>query len=40
MIHNPHFTISQWVTTRPFCDAAMRVRDHFVDGYRKAGLAE
>jgi len=40
MIHNPHFTISQWVATRPFRDEAMRVRDHFVDGYRKAGLPE
>jgi len=40
MIHNPHFTISQWVATRPFRDESMRVRDHFVDGYRKAGLPE
>jgi TolB-like protein/Tfp pilus assembly protein PilF len=38
MIHNPHFTISQWVATRPFRDEA--VREHFVDGYRKAGLPE
>lgn len=38
MILNPHFTISQWVATRPFRDEA--VREHFVDGYRKAGLPE
>jgi tetratricopeptide (TPR) repeat protein len=38
MIHNPHFKISQWVATRPFRDEA--VREHFVDGYRKAGLPE
>jgi TolB-like protein len=34
----PHFTISGWVATMPFRDDA--VRDHFVDGYRKAGLPE
>src|SRR5262245_37459698 len=38
MISNPHFTISHWVLTQPFRDVAMR--EHFVDGYRKAGLPE
>jgi len=38
MIRNPHFTISNWTATRPFRDEA--VREHFVDGYRKAGLPE
>ena len=35
---NPHFTISHWVLTQPFRDEAMR--EHFIDGYRKAGLPE
>ena len=38
MISNPHFTISYWVLTQPFRDEAMR--EHFVDGYRKAGLPD
>jgi len=38
MISNPHFTISHWVLTQPFRDEAMR--EHFVDGFRKAGLPE
>ncbi|WP_179296447.1 MULTISPECIES: winged helix-turn-helix domain-containing protein [unclassified Mesorhizobium] len=36
LIGNPHFTTSYWVWTEPFRDTAMR--DHFVDGFRKAGL--
>jgi TolB-like protein/Tfp pilus assembly protein PilF len=36
MVSNPHFTISYWATTQPFQDEA--IREHFVDGYRKAGL--
>jgi tetratricopeptide (TPR) repeat protein len=35
---NPHFTIRQWVETQPFRDEA--ACQHFVDGYRKAGLPE
>jgi tetratricopeptide (TPR) repeat protein len=35
---NPRFTISFWAATQPIRDPAMR--DHFVDGYRKAGLPE
>ena len=35
---NPHFTISHWVAAMPFDDDAMR--DHFIDGFRKAGLPE
>jgi hypothetical protein len=35
---NPHFTTRHWATTEPFRDAA--TLEHFVDGYRKAGLPE
>ncbi|BCG77235.1 winged helix-turn-helix domain-containing tetratricopeptide repeat protein [Mesorhizobium sp. 113-3-3] len=38
LIGNPHFTTSHWVWTEPFRDDAMR--DHFVDGFRKAGLPD
>jgi tetratricopeptide (TPR) repeat protein len=38
MANNPHFTISSWASCQPFRDEKMR--DHFVDGYRKAGLPE
>jgi hypothetical protein len=38
MAGNPLFTISHWASTQPFRDEAMR--EHFVDGYRKAGLPE
>ena len=38
MMSNPHFTISHWAAHQPFRDEAMR--EHFVDGYRKAGLPE
>jgi TolB-like protein/class 3 adenylate cyclase/Flp pilus assembly protein TadD len=38
LISNPHFTISHWVESMPFRDDA--ARDHFVDGFRKAGLPE
>jgi tetratricopeptide (TPR) repeat protein len=38
MVSNPHFTIGYWAATQPFQDEA--IRDHFVDGYRKAGLLE
>jgi len=38
LIGNPHFTTSYWVWTEPFRDDAMR--DHFVDGFRKAGLPD
>jgi hypothetical protein len=35
---NPHFTIRQWVELQAFRDGA--ACQHFVDGYRKAGLPE
>lgn len=38
LISNPHFTTRHWVMTEPFRDAAML--EHFVDGFRKAGLPE
>ncbi len=38
LVSNPHFTTSHWVTTEPFRDAA--TREHFVDGFRKAGLPD
>ncbi|QKC80862.1 adenylate cyclase [Mesorhizobium sp. NZP2077] len=38
LVGNPHFTTSHWVWTEPFRDAAMF--EHFVDGFRKAGLPE
>lgn len=38
LVTNPHWTISHWVETQPFRDEAMR--QHFVEGYRKAGLPE
>jgi TolB-like protein/predicted Zn-dependent protease len=36
MMSNPHFTIRQWADSQPFRDE--KTRQHFVDGYRKAGL--
>ena len=38
LVSNPHFTIRHWATTQPLRDAA--TLEHFVDGYRKAGLPE
>jgi tetratricopeptide (TPR) repeat protein len=38
MASNRHFTISHFASTQPFLDEAMR--EHFVDGFRKAGLPE
>jgi TolB-like protein len=38
LVANPHFTTSHWVETEPFRDDA--TLDHFVDGFRKAGLPE
>ncbi|CCV03989.1 Adenylate cyclase [Mesorhizobium metallidurans STM 2683] len=38
LVGNPHFTTRHWATTEPFRDAAML--EHFVDGFRKAGLPE
>ncbi len=35
---HPDFTISHWAQAQPFRDES--VREHFVDGYRKAGLPE
>ena len=38
MLASPHFTISHWASTQPSRDKA--ILDHFLDGYRKAGLPE
>jgi adenylate cyclase len=38
MLSNPHFTISHWVATQPSRDEA--TLEHFIEGYRKAGLPE
>ncbi|WP_027164499.1 winged helix-turn-helix domain-containing protein [Mesorhizobium sp. WSM3224] len=38
LVANPHFTTRHWVWTEPFRDDA--VLEHFVDGFRKAGLPE
>ena len=38
MASNQHFTIRSWLESQPFDDQA--ACQHFVDGYRKAGLPE
>jgi TolB-like protein/class 3 adenylate cyclase/cytochrome c-type biogenesis protein CcmH/NrfG len=38
MASNPNFTISAWVASHPFPDDA--TRQHFVDGYKMAGLPD
>ena len=38
MASNPHFTIRHWIESQAFRDDA--ACQHFVDGYRKAGLPE
>ena len=38
LVGNPHFTTSHWAATEPFRDTA--TLEHFVEGYRKAGLPE
>jgi TolB-like protein/class 3 adenylate cyclase/cytochrome c-type biogenesis protein CcmH/NrfG len=38
MANTPQFTIGGWIATQPFRDEA--VREHFIEGYRKAGLPE
>ncbi|OHV24844.1 adenylate cyclase [Rhizobium sp. RMa-01] len=38
LVANPHFSIRHWAATEPFRDA--RTLEHFVDGYRRAGLPE
>jgi len=38
MMSSPHFTIHQWVESQQFRDEG--ACQHFVDGYRKAGLPE
>jgi len=38
MLNDPHFTISRWVALQPLSDEA--TREHFVEGYRKAGLPD
>ncbi|PDT18015.1 adenylate cyclase [Rhizobium sp. J15] len=38
LVANPQFSARHWAETEPFRDA--RTLEHFVDGYRKAGLPE
>jgi len=38
LVTNPHFTISHWGNYRGGHDKS--VRDHFIEGFRKAGLPE
>lgn len=38
LVGNPRFSTGHWAATEPFRDAA--TLDHFVEGYRKAGLPE
>ncbi|MEQ1951018.1 hypothetical protein [Mesorhizobium sp. CN2-181] len=38
LVSHPHFTIGHWTSSQPLRDAA--VGEHFVDGFRKAGLPE
>ena len=38
LLEFPHFSAKQWGTTHPFCNDADR--QHFIDGYVKAGLPE
>ncbi|MEQ1955527.1 winged helix-turn-helix domain-containing tetratricopeptide repeat protein [Mesorhizobium yinganensis] len=38
LVGNPDFTINHWAATEPFRHAA--TLEHFVDGFRKAGLPE
>jgi hypothetical protein len=38
LIGNPSFTIRRWLGTQPFRDDA--AREHYIEGYRKAGLPE
>lgn len=38
LVTHPHFTIGHWAASQPLRDAA--TRDHFLDGFRRAGLPE
>jgi TolB-like protein/class 3 adenylate cyclase len=38
MLSNPHFTIQHWAASQPYRDE--KARQHFIDGYRKAGLPD
>ena len=38
LVGNPHFTTRHWAETEPFRDAG--TLEHFIDGYRKAGLPD
>lgn len=38
LVAHPHFTISHWASSQPLRDTD--VRDHFIDGFRKARLPE
>jgi adenylate cyclase len=38
LVTHPYFTIGHWIASQPLRDAA--ITDHFVEGFRKAGLPE
>jgi len=38
LVAHPHFTISHWIASQPLRDNV--VRDHFIEGFRKASLPE
>jgi tetratricopeptide (TPR) repeat protein len=38
LISNPNFAISKWAAAQPFRDDS--VREHFIEGFRKAGLPD
>ena len=38
LMSNPKFTIRHWSTSQPYRDE--QAREHFVQGYRLAGLPE
>lgn len=38
MMSNPNFTIRHWSASQPFRDE--NLRQHFLEGYRMAGLPE
>jgi adenylate cyclase len=38
LIAHPHFTINHWLNSQPLRDTD--VGQHFVDGFRKAGLPQ
>jgi adenylate cyclase len=37
LLSSSHFTISRWLSVQPFHEEAKAVRNHSIEGYRKAG---